>query len=441
MRSPVQPPVLSRANSREISYGGHSFPPIQNSHPQYSPYYPPAPAPGYSAPGRMNEQNGRYQEGVESYPGPAGTSAVELYQQRWEESQRGMYEQQQQERPEYREAYYQERMQGNGSSGSVSPEEQQQASEANRSPNEGYFYRSQSQSNQGQDVYEPNQPSPPLPLYYNYGPTPHQSQFAAQEAYANHQYAQYGYGPAPSLPAHPTPAPSYHDSNPVSRSGSLSDASSKDKGKAKAVVNTDDRPFACDECEHAFHRNHDLKRHKRIHLEIKPYPCDWCDKRFTRKDALKRHLLVKQHPVTQEDRDRETRKQATKANNKKLKKTAASLRGMGSTPATIRRELKDIRENPPTATPPRSASPAIHPGNAQFSPHAPHDPNNGIPLRYAPRDANLLSHPDENGSHDSAPRQDQYFADSNGRYHDPPQHHQHQQQSQGNFQPFAVAFV
>ncbi|KAK3310276.1 uncharacterized protein B0T15DRAFT_506967 [Chaetomium strumarium] len=54
-----------------------------------------------------------------------------------------------------------------------------------------------------------------------------------------------------------------------------------------------ERPFKCNECSQAFNRNHDLKRHQRIHLAIKPFPCDDCDKRFSRKDALKRHRLVK----------------------------------------------------------------------------------------------------------------------------------------------------
>ncbi|KAJ9155603.1 hypothetical protein NKR23_g1716 [Pleurostoma richardsiae] len=54
-----------------------------------------------------------------------------------------------------------------------------------------------------------------------------------------------------------------------------------------------ERPFRCDTCPQSFNRNHDLKRHQRIHLAVKPYPCTFCDKAFSRKDALKRHRLVK----------------------------------------------------------------------------------------------------------------------------------------------------
>ncbi|KAL7792637.1 hypothetical protein V8C37DRAFT_121601 [Trichoderma ceciliae] len=73
-----------------------------------------------------------------------------------------------------------------------------------------------------------------------------------------------GYGPAPTMMyQHPQPQPQ------------------------------SERPFKCDQCVQSFSRNHDLKRHKRIHLAVKPFPCTYCAKSFSRKDALKRHRLVK----------------------------------------------------------------------------------------------------------------------------------------------------
>jgi len=65
-------------------------------------------------------------------------------------------------------------------------------------------------------------------------------------------------------------------------------------GHSQAPPNPqNDRPFKCDQCPQSFNRNHDLKRHKRIHLAVKPFPCGHCEKSFSRKDALKRHILVK----------------------------------------------------------------------------------------------------------------------------------------------------
>jgi len=53
------------------------------------------------------------------------------------------------------------------------------------------------------------------------------------------------------------------------------------------VGQQNDRPFKCNQCPQFFSRNHDLKRHKRIHLAVKPFPCGHCEKSYSRKDALK----------------------------------------------------------------------------------------------------------------------------------------------------------
>lgn len=53
-----------------------------------------------------------------------------------------------------------------------------------------------------------------------------------------------------------------------------------------------ERPYKCDQCPQSFNRNHDLKRHKRIHLAVKPFPCSNCEKSFSRKDALKVRKLT-----------------------------------------------------------------------------------------------------------------------------------------------------
>lgn len=48
------------------------------------------------------------------------------------------------------------------------------------------------------------------------------------------------------------------------------------------------RPFRCNVCPASFVRNHDLKRHIRVH-ENKAWKCGGCSKVFSRRDAIKRH--------------------------------------------------------------------------------------------------------------------------------------------------------
>lgn len=67
-------------------------------------------------------------------------------------------------------------------------------------------------------------------------------------------------------------------------------SSSITKGRSKGAL---PKNYACNLCGAAFARNHDLRRHARIHMANKPYSCPTCHKQFSRKDAMSRHLSVK----------------------------------------------------------------------------------------------------------------------------------------------------
>lgn len=152
---------------------------------------------------------------------------------------------------------------------------------------DGYFYVAPSSNTVASHLAAPVERD--APLYYTYGG------YSSQPAYNSSAPYSYGHSTAenPSAIDDPTPAVSpFPSASAATRTGA-----SAPPVYERDTSNTEERTFKCDQCPHAFHRNHDLKRHKRIHLEIKPYPCHWCSKRFTRKDALKRHLLVKQHPA------------------------------------------------------------------------------------------------------------------------------------------------
>ena len=123
---------------------------------------------------------------------------------------------------------------------------------------------------------------PPLPAHMSHGYQPYQqppSSYPSSQPYVG--------GPTSSSwrftspPMHSSTDPSLRNS-PYARSPGI-----MRPGGGGMVVNNQDRPFKCDQCPQSFNRNHDLKRHKRIHLAVKPFPCPSCDKSFSRKDALK----------------------------------------------------------------------------------------------------------------------------------------------------------
>lgn len=151
---------------------------------------------------------------------------------------------------------------------------------------DGYFYVAPASNTVASHLAAPVERD--APLYYTYGG------YTSQPTYNSPAPYSYGHSTADKSSAidELTPAVS-----PFTSAAIRTGLASAPPVYERDTSNTEERSFKCDQCPHAFHRNHDLKRHKRIHLEIKPYPCHWCSKRFTRKDALKRHLLVKQHPA------------------------------------------------------------------------------------------------------------------------------------------------
>ncbi|KAF8444983.1 hypothetical protein L210DRAFT_3531661 [Boletus edulis BED1] len=58
--------------------------------------------------------------------------------------------------------------------------------------------------------------------------------------------------------------------------------------RAHQRVHAVHRSFRCVVCPASFARNHDLKRHAKLH-EKKAWQCAGCDKMFSRRDAIKRH--------------------------------------------------------------------------------------------------------------------------------------------------------
>ena len=165
---------------------------------------------------------------------------------------------------------------------------------AQQSPSSGSPYPYQRQQSGNNQPYS-QAPSPQrAPVYPSQYYMPQSAEMPRSMSYPS--YAQ------------PYPSPQYHMPGPMHHPPGLQrhnttqglEASGMEMGMRPSMgysfanrLPLTDRPFKCDECVQSFNRNHDLKRHKRIHLAVKPFGCDKCGKTFSRKDALRRHWLVK----------------------------------------------------------------------------------------------------------------------------------------------------
>ena len=54
-------------------------------------------------------------------------------------------------------------------------------------------------------------------------------------------------------------------------------------------IHTDERPYACDQCDATFRDHAALKHHLVTHLDVKPFACGLCAQRFAQKHHVQRH--------------------------------------------------------------------------------------------------------------------------------------------------------
>ncbi|KAK4505478.1 hypothetical protein PRZ48_003441 [Zasmidium cellare] len=94
------------------------------------------------------------------------------------------------------------------------------------------------------------------------------------------------------------PGGTSHEVIPASNSGHAAKSHQLYGYHSQELDPQNDRPFRCDQCPQTFNRNHDLKRHKRIHLASRPFPCGHCGKSFSLRDALKPSDAVPTSPTS-----------------------------------------------------------------------------------------------------------------------------------------------
>ncbi|KAJ2710361.1 transcriptional regulator of sulfur amino acid metabolism [Coemansia spiralis] len=108
------------------------------------------------------------------------------------------------------------------------------------------------------------------------------------------------------------------------------------------------RPFKCETCEQSFSRNHDLKRHVKIHSGVKPHKCPKCGKSFGRSDALKRHSMVKRCRSS-------TAGNAESSSGSQGAESAGSASSQRQTVSARLAPVSSLFSQPATATPSSSA--------------------------------------------------------------------------------------
>jgi uncharacterized Zn-finger protein len=77
-----------------------------------------------------------------------------------------------------------------------------------------------------------------------------------------------------------------------------------DELKRHTRVHTKEKPFPCPHCDRHFARSDHVRTHVRIHTGEKPYKCDYCSKCFARSDERLRHHKVHEKRLKKEEEAR-----------------------------------------------------------------------------------------------------------------------------------------
>lgn len=77
-----------------------------------------------------------------------------------------------------------------------------------------------------------------------------------------------------------------------------------DELKRHNRVHTKEKPFACPHCDRKFARSDHVRTHVRIHTGEKPYKCNYCSKCFARSDERLRHHKVHEKRLQKEEEAR-----------------------------------------------------------------------------------------------------------------------------------------
>ncbi|KAJ2617699.1 hypothetical protein H4S08_000207 [Coemansia sp. RSA 1365] len=159
--------------------------------------------------------------------------------------------------------------------------------------------------------------------------------------------------------------------------------------KSHALTHSTERPFSCGVCQTPFRRQHDLKRHMKLHTGEKPYKCTNCGRSFARLDALNRHMRAENfHACSQAAKKARTDEKGFVEHRRASHNPSVSVApwshwthrpSIAADEAMLRRMHDRFGGPPPPPYPPRSAAAAPPPGTYVSEPRGYAHPQAPVP--------------------------------------------------------------